>query len=93
MTALNLETFSFTITPPVYDSQCVTNYTITPSVNGVTTSDIVVEASNMEAAMRDGFDLQCINIYSFTIVANTITGPGEMSGNVTPELVDTLGEK
>ena len=93
MTAVDLVTFSFTITPPTYGSQCVTNYTITPSVSGVTTSDIVVEASNMEATvthMSDGFDMRCDNIYSFTIMANTLAGPGEMSGMVAPELVDFL---
>ena len=95
MTAVDLETFSFTITPPVYGSQCVTTYTIIPSVSGVTmaTRDFVVEASSMEATithMRDGFDLQCDNIYSFTVAANTAAGPGEMSRMVIPELEDSL---
>ena len=94
VTAVDLETFSFTITPPVYGSQCVTTYTITPSVSGVIISDIVVQARDMETTiMRGGFDLQCDNIYSFTIVANTAASPGERSGMVTPDLVDSLSEK
>ena len=94
VTAIDMETFSFTITPPVYDTPCVTNYTITPSVSGVITSDIVVQASDMETTiMRDGFDMQCDNIYSFTVVANIAAGPGERSGMVTPELLNSLSEK
>ena len=96
MTAVDLETFNFTITPLVYSSQCVMNYTITSTDGDGTTRDITVKVNDTEATIaliESGFNL-CNNTYSFTIVANTLTDPGERirSEEVTPEEVDFLSE-
>ena len=94
MVPVNLKTFNFTIIPPAYGSQCVLNYTITSTASDGATRDITVEVTDTEATvvyMEAGFD-SCNNTYNFTTVANTLTGPGERSGTVTPEEVDFFSE-
>ena len=81
MIAVDLEALNFTISPPVYGSQCVLNYTITSTDSDGAMDDITVEVTDTEATitlMQSGFDL-CGNIYSFTAEANTLIGPGERS--------------
>ena len=91
--AVDLQTFSFTITPPSVASQCVLNYTITPTgSDGTILPDITVEVTDTEAPVtltESGFDL-CNNMYNFTVVANTFTGPGDRSAVSSPQQVDYL---
>ena len=44
--------------------------------------DITVEVSDNITLSEGGFDL-CNNAYNFTVVANTLTGPGQRSAVVT----------
>ena len=81
--AENLQRIFFTISPPSYAGQCVLNYTITAtSSDGSLVSDITVEVSDNITLSEGGFDL-CNNAYNFTVVANTLTGPGQRSAVVT----------
>ena len=80
---------NFTITPPVYASQCVLNYTLLSSTNSDgnrqnITVQVTGGAGETLIYTEGGFDL-CRSSYSFTIVANTFAGIGESS---TSEVVD-----
>ena len=85
-------TLNFTIWPPAIASQCVRNYTITSTDSDGIMQNITVEVddTNCKATIKHletGFTL-CSHTYSFTIVANTVSGPGERSDIVTPDNVD-----
>ena len=81
--SLTLQSFDFTITPPLRSSQCVQNYTITANSNGTVLPDIVAASDGEEAVTirRSGFDL-CYTNYTFTVVAVTLAGSGERSAEV-----------
>ena len=90
MTIVNSKTFNFTIWPPATASQCVRNYIITSTDSDGIMQNITVEIDDTKATiehLENGFII-CSNIYSFTIVANTVSGPGERSDIVTPDNVD-----
>ena len=96
--AESLPQIIFVISPPLYAGQCVLNYTITAtSSDGSVVPDITVPVTDTEAttlAARSAFDF-CNNTYTFTVVANTLTGPGEPSMSVMitiPEVVDFFSE-
>ena len=82
----NFETFSFTISPLSEPSDCVLNYSITPTTSdGSMLADITVEPPDSGDSIRvnmGGFDV-CNIAYTFTVVANTLNGPGETSSPVT----------
>ena len=80
--AESLQRIFFTISPPSYAGQCVLNYTITAtSSDGSVVPDITVISDNITLS-EGGFDL-CNNAYNFTLVANTLAGPGQRSAVVT----------
>ena len=94
--ARNLQQIIFTISPPSYAGQCVLNYTITAtSSDGSVVPDITVEVSDNITFSEDGFDL-CNNVYNFTVVANTLAGPGQrsavVSAVVSPGVTHFLGK-
>ena len=84
MVAESLQQIIFTISPPSYAGQCVVNYTITATSSDISVvPDITVEVSDNIIFSEGGFDL-CNNVYNFTVVANTLTGPGQRSAVVSP---------
>ena len=94
--AVDSKSLTFHITPPELASQCVLNYTITAtSSDGSVLPDITVEVSErgepVTLITESGFDL-CSNTYTFTVVANTLTGPGDRSVAFTLEHVESLGK-
>ena len=92
MVAGNLQQIIFTISPPSYAGQCVLNYTITATrSDGSVVPDITVEVSDNITFSEDGFDL-CNIVYNFTVVANTLAGPGLRSAVVSPEVNHFLGK-
>ena len=92
MVAESLQRIFFSISPPSYAIQCVLNYTITvTSSEGSVLPDITVEVSDNITLSVGGFD-SCNNAYTFTVVANTFTGPGQRSAVVSPEVTHLLGK-
>ena len=90
VTVVNSMTLNFTIWPPATASQCVRNYIITSTDSDGIMQSITVEADDTKAIiehLENGFII-CNNIYSFTIVANTVSGPGERSDIVIADTVD-----
>ena len=75
----------FVISPPLAFPQCVVNYIITAtSSDGSVVPDIIVPVTNTEEptlAARNALAF-CNNTYTFTVVANTLTGPGGLSRSV-----------
>ena len=90
VTAVNLTTLNFTISPPDRAGQCVLDYTITSTDSDGTMQNITVEVDDTEH-LETQFIL-CNNTYSFTIVANTLSGPGQRSEVVNPNKVDFLSK-
>ena len=89
---------NFVISPPLAFPQCVLNYIITAnSSDGSVVPDIIVPVTNTEEptlAARNAFAF-CNNTYTFTVVANTLTGPGGSSRSVVitrPEIIDFFSE-
>ena len=81
--ARSLQQIIFIISAPSYADQCVLNYIITAtSSDGSVVPDITVEVSDNITLREGGFNL-CNNAYNFTVVANTLTGPGQRSAVVT----------
>ena len=95
MVAESLQRIFLAISPPSYGGQCVLNYTVTAtSSDGSVVPDITVAVTDTEAptsVTRSGFDF-CNNTYTFTVVANTLTGPGQRSAVVSPEVAHFLGK-
>ena len=88
----SLQQIIFTISPPSYAGQCVLNYTITAtSGDGSAVPDITVEVSDNITLSEGGFDM-CNNLYNFTVVANTLAGPGQRSAVVSPEVTHFLSK-
>ena len=74
----DFETLNFIISPLSEPSDCVVNYSITPTTSdGSVLADVIVEPPDSRVTMS-GFDI-CNIVYSFTVVANTQNGPGERS--------------
>ena len=91
MVAGSLQQIIFTISPPSYAGQCVLNYTISATrSDGSVVPDITVEISDNITFSEDGFDL-CNNVYNFTVVANTLAGPGS-AAVTSPEVGHFLGK-
>jgi len=89
--AVDLDTFGFTISSPE-PSQCTFPYLISVmDGRGSLLSNISVAASESMPVNESGFDI-CNNNYSFSVVAETSSGPGERSATITPEAVDFLSE-
>ena len=86
MVTTDFETFKFTIFPLSEPSDCVLNYSITPTTSdGRVLADITVEppdSGDSVTVTMSGFDA-CNTAYTFTVVANTLNGPGERSSPVT----------
>ena len=82
----DLETFNFIISPLSEPSDCVLNYSITPTTSdGSVLVDIIVgppDNGDSITVTMGGFDV-CNTTYTFTVVANTLNGPGERSSPVT----------
>ena len=96
--AESLPQIIFVISPPSYAGQCVVNYTISATTSdGSVVPDITVPVIDTEAptlAASSVFAF-CNNTYTFTVVANTLTGSGEPSMSVMitiPEIVDFFSE-
>lgn len=94
--ALEVESFNFAIFPVSEPSlQCVCHYNITPtSGDGNVLTDIIVEPTGGGRPLTvnaSGFDL-CRTTYSFTVVAVTLNGPGDRSGDIYPETLDFLSK-
>ena len=90
--AESLQQIIFTISPPLYAGQCVLNYTISAtSSDGSVVPGITVEISDNVTLSEGGFNL-CNNAYNFTVVANTLTGPGQRSAVVSPGVTHFLSE-
>ena len=89
------KTLTFHITPPEVASQCVLNYTITTTGSDDNVlPDITVEVTERGepvALTESGFDL-CREVYTFTVVGNTLTGPGDRSMGYTLKHAESLGE-
>ena len=84
--AESLQHIISTISLPSYASQCALNYTITATrSDGSVVPDITVEVSDNITLSEGGFNL-CNNVYNFTVVANTLAGPGQRSAVVSPEV-------
>ena len=89
----------FVISPPLTFPQCVLNYIITAtSSDGSVLPDITVPVTNTDEeptlAARNAFAF-CNNTYTFTVVANTLTGPGGSSRSVVitrPKRIDLFSE-
>ena len=79
-------TFKFIISPLSEPSDCVLNYSITPTTSeGNVLADIIVEPPDSGDSVRvsmSRFDV-CNTAYNFTVVAITLNGPGETSSPVT----------
>ena len=90
MFAESLQRIFIIISPPpcAASGRCVLGYTITAtSSNGSVLPDITVasDGQGIVTLSESGFDL-CDNVYNFTAVANTLTGPGNMSEVASPEV-------
>ena len=84
MVAESLERIFFSVSPPLLSSQCVLNYTITvTSSDGSEFPDITLEVSDNITHIQSGFEL-CVYAYNFTVVANTLTGPGQSAVVTSP---------
>ena len=89
---------NFVISPPLAFPQCVLSYIINAtSSDGRLMPDITVPVTNTEEptlAARNAFAF-CNNTYTFTVVANTLTGPGGSSRSVVitrPKRTDFFSE-
>ena len=94
--AESLQRIFIIISPPpcAASNQCVMGYTITAtSSNGTVLPDITVasDGQGIVTLSESCFDL-CDNVYNFTAVANTLTGPGDMSEVVSPEVGHFISE-
>ena len=84
VTVVDIETFIFKITPPSLARECILDYTITATSNdGNVLPDITILVTDTVTteptlATRSDFDM-CNNTYTFTVVANTLAGPGDRS--------------
>ena len=82
----DFETFNFIISPLSEPSDCVLSYSITSTTSdGSVLAEIIVEPPDSGDSIRvtrSGFDV-CNTTYTFTVVANTLNGPGETSSSVT----------
>ena len=90
----NYQTFNFIISPLSEPSDCVLSYSITPTTSdGSVLADITVEPPDSGDSIRvtmSGFDV-CNTAYTFTVVANTLNGPGETSSSVAASKLQSMG--
>jgi hypothetical protein len=79
VTAVDHQSFNFTIFPLSEPSQCVLHYNITPKTSdGLVLPGISIESGGSVTATASGYDV-CNITYSFTAVAVTSASPGERS--------------
>jgi hypothetical protein len=80
ITAIDFQSFNFTIFPLSEPSQCVLHYNITPTrSDGHVLPDITIESGGGSVtATASGYDV-CNITYNFTAVAVTSAGTGERS--------------
>jgi hypothetical protein len=89
VTAIDSQSFNFTIFPPSEPSQCALSYNITPSrSDGHVLPDITIVNSGLTTAhiIASGYDV-CSIMYSFTAVTVTSAGLGERSGIISSDFL------